>query len=362
MTTIYGYLRDFGHRFLPGLIEPYRRARIHLQRLGHIRGQLADLRRMRRHEYGMQGEYTADANDLQPLYSEPPKSPAIRGVIFMCDGRMHHGGNTDRFRGILSLYAEAKKRGLPFHIFWNYPFPLEDYLQPAGSVDWRIRKEEISYCRDEAYPVVIMETEDPQSAWFNRRSFCSVLKNPAMQTHVYSNSLTANKDYAELYRELFVPTPALQQEIDRHAGAMGGGYYSYSFRFLNLLGDFADYSMATLSDRDAEELIDRCIEELKTLLKDKPRGYHALVTADSQRFLRRVAQISDDIYVVPGGVQNVDLVASENKAAWMKTFVDQNLIMGAERVYLLRTGGMYKSGFAQFAALVGGHPYIDHKF
>ena len=68
------------------------------------------------------------------------------------------------------------------------------------------------------------------------------------------------------------------------------------------------------------------------------------------------------IYIVPGDVKNIDLAKGEFKDAWLKTFTDQQLIMLAEKVYLMRTGRMYRSGFPRFAAEIGGRPFVYHQF
>lgn len=59
----------------------------------------------------------------------------------MVDGETFHGGLCDRFKGIISLYAYCKYRGLPFRIRYTYPFRLEDYLAPAA-YDWTLREGE----------------------------------------------------------------------------------------------------------------------------------------------------------------------------------------------------------------------------
>ena len=52
----------------------------------------------------------------------------------------------------------------------------------------------------------------------------------------------------------------------------------------------------------------------------------------------------------------------QKKEIWRKSFLDQNLIMKAEKVYLLKTEGVYKSGFPEFASLIGNCEYVYHEF
>lgn len=88
-----------------------------------------------------------------------------------------------------------------------------------------------------------------------------------------------------------------------------------------------------------------------------------------QKFLDYARTLSPRIYTVDGPVSNIDLgpAASDTgqndlRRAWLKTFVDQQLIMGADRVVRLRTGQMYPTGFPRFAAETGGCPFRDIVF
>lgn len=279
-----------------------------------------------------------------------------RGIVCMCDGRRFHGGVTDRLRGILTTYREAKKRRLPFYIHWNSPFELEDYLVP-NIVDWRISDEELSYRKGEAFPVIVEDETNFESRMRMNAGFR--LKYP--QLHLYSNADNSRGSYRKLYGELFQPSEALAAETKKHLDLIGTRFWSFSFRFLGLLGDFRDRSRL-LSDEEAEGLIAKVKREMLKEMEKLPEGYRALVTADSQRFLRSVEGIDSRIYIVPGDIQHIDKLKGEHPDIWMKTFTDQQLLMHSERVYLMRTGEMYKSGFARFAAEVGGGLFIDHKF
>lgn len=69
-----------------------------------------------------------------------------RDVVVMVDGKRPHGGVTDRFRNILSLYSYCKANGIRFRVYYFFPTPLTEYLVP-NEYDWRISHREISYHR-----------------------------------------------------------------------------------------------------------------------------------------------------------------------------------------------------------------------
>lgn len=302
---------------------------------------------------------TLAARFAEEYFTDDPDAPApeIKGIIMKCDGRMLHGGLTDRLRGILTIYSEARRRGIPFHISWTSPFSLEGYLLPA-TFDWRISESEISENLAYAYPLVI----DDLPEIYTRPRLDAALHNPKDQTIIYSNADNSRGHYRKLYHEMFRPTDALQAEVNRHLEVLGNDFLVFTFRFLDLLGDFNDCTGNVLPEAEAEALMQKVEKEFRRLLKDVPQSAKVLCTGDSRRFLNRISKIDSRIYIVDGDVQNIDRVKTENRRAWMKTFVDQQLIMHASKVTLMRTEGMYRSGFPRFAAEVGGVPFIDHKF
>ncbi len=287
-----------------------------------------------------------------------PLCPSLaQGIVCVCDGRLTHGGPTDRLRGILTTYREAKRRGIPFHIHWTHPFDLADYLVPA-TFDWRITADRLGTSLDEVFPVIIDDLPD----LYCRMRLDAALDPPLPQTQVYTNADNARGEYAALYREVFRPSEALQRQVDYHLARLGEEYYAFTFRFLQLLGDFIDHDPTRLASDEARALMERVAREFDSIAATLPAGCRILLTSDSRRFLDFMEGRDKRIYIVPGGVSNIDLAPGDHRDAWMKTFVDQQLLMHARRVWLMRTGGMYKSGFPRFAAEIGGVPFIDHKF
>ncbi|MDE5750575.1 MAG: glycosyltransferase [Duncaniella sp.] len=291
------------------------------------------------------------------LYHDRPERVAKRGVICMLDGEIHHGGLTDRLRGILTAYREARRSDVPFHILWDTPFELTDYLVPA-TFDWRITRGEVSRSRLNA--AVVTADDMPDGPSHERLSAAMQLGYP--QIHLYTNADSARGEYAALYRELFRPTERLQREVDRHRTALGTRYWSIVTRFQTLLGDFNDHLVSDLTEEQRTELLDRVTSELLRVVRDTTEGVRIHITSDSIRFLEHIRGLDPRFYIVPGEIRNTDLDRSPTSDPWLKTFTDQQLIMGAERVVRMRTGQMYPSGFPRFAAEVGGARFIDHRF
>lgn len=284
-------------------------------------------------------------------------------VVFLCDGYRGHGGLTDRMRGLLTTYLEAKRHNLPFFISWTKPFLLEEFLVPAGDCNWSINIDDIKYNYNDSFPVII---DVSTAQWKNKLKkyifkYCFLGKRDKL---VYTNIIYEKETFPALYRELFKPSEYLQKNIDIHLKNIGERFWAYIFRFGNSFGDFRDIIGRPLVGEERLHLLEKNIMELKKLICELPKGFKALVTSDSLFFLTKVENLDSRIYVIKKKLLHVEFYKEEEaeQEIWLKSFLDQNLIMKAEKVYLLRTGVMYKSGFPEFAALVGGREFVYHEF
>lgn len=350
---------DLLRRYLPGTDGLVRRSvrkmrRSTLSLLGSL-----DARR------GLPARDSADAELTARLYRPgcAATAPEKSGVTVMLDGEIYHGGLTDRMRGILTAYSECRRRGIPFHICWTEPFPLTDYLLPA-SFDWRTDPAEI--CRDTRYarPVVADDMTDREARMRIRAALSGYLREgmAGRQLHLYTNADYARGDYAALYREVFRPSPTLAEATARHRAALGEGYWSVTTRFLTLLGDFDDWITEPLPPEEQLRLMERVADEFRRLAERIPADCRILLTSDSRRFLDYMKGVDERVYVVEGDVRNIDLNREPACEAWLKTFIDQQLIMGATHVVRMRTGRMYATGFPRFAAEIGGGVFMDVSF
>lgn len=282
----------------------------------------------------------------------------ISMIVCPFDGRVCHGGTTDRIRGILSTYAEAKRRGIPFRISWTTPFKLEDYLVPA-TFDWRISREEMTFEKGKSIPVVIQDYPNEESDIILK----SALDSLSGELHIYSNSDSETGHYKALYEELFMPSETLRNAVESHKRVLGSEYYAFAFRFTKLLGDFNDFPGEVLSPEERAEFMTKVAGKFDELTSGLPADSRILITSDSKTFLNFMKNRDKRIYVVEGDVKHVDLDdIPDSNDAWLKVFVDQQLIMDATRVYRLTANGMYPSGFPRFAAEIGGREFISVDF
>lgn len=284
-----------------------------------------------------------------------------RAVVVMVDGKLPHGGLTDRIRNILSLYSYCKQNGIPFKIFYNYPTPLTYYLLP-NQYDWRITPAEISNHFLDSQEIDLFVNELPVD--YNNKIHLSILEqtlsnNRRCQYHIYGNAYFARGHYKPLFEELFKPSVYLAMRLEAIRNSFSEPYESVTLRFQMLLGDLEEGAFEVFGAQQQEELMEKCIDKIDELWRD---NYFStpkiLVTSDSSRFLSRIS-LQGYVYTVPGNMEHMDYTHNPDIEMNAKPFLDLYALMQSQRLTQLITGKMYKSGFPSFAAELGNVPYHE---
>lgn len=279
-------------------------------------------------------------------------------VICMCDGRMKHGGIGDRLRGIVSAYSICRANGIPFKIYFNSPFKLETYLKP-NKVDWTIGDEELCYNSDDAFAVFCGSNATHVEMPFQRRWLAENFRKDVKQVHVYTNAfLEQGKDFKTYFDELFCMSDELAEVVDGCLKEIGGPYISVSCRFQLLLGDFEEEGNYTILPADEQqELMERSLQEIKKIYASLPVKCPVLLASDSKRFLDYASSKLQYVYTIPGSIAHTDFSSGADNQTHMKSFADMMMLSKAEKLYLLKSGEMYNSGFPRIAARIGNRPF-----
>lgn len=280
-------------------------------------------------------------------------------VVCLCDDKLKMGGITDRLRGVISTYSACKEMKLPMRILFTVPFRLEDYLQPA-TFDWRIGEDEISYDPRHAEPLCLEVTDNSKYQQRKMRGEMrrEILASDKDQLHIYTDSHACycDKTYGSLFRELFRPSPSLQQHIDNIKEEVGRPYVAVSTRFQQLLGDFTDCDGDTLNKEERQALMRKVVQQLEEIHATLPQDHAILCFSDSKSFLQEVSSLSY-VHTVPGEIVHTDYCDTPSSEAIEKVFLDMLLIADAEEIFLLQTGKMYRSGFPYAASLINDRPF-----
>lgn len=299
---------------------------------------------------------------IVPLHEYNPERDIVcnhKRVVCIYDGKIRNGGLADRLKGIISVYKVCKELGLEFKILFNSPFKLEHFIEP-NKVDWRIEKEELNFnsnVTDICFIDTIIGNEyegKKQKHWF-----CKELKKNYLEFHVRTNAIFSYyENYSQLFNELFKPTERLAESIEREKRKLNNSYISTSFRFMNLLGDFNETTgiNVELPNEEKKELIEKNLYQLQILHERFPNK-KILVNSDSTTFLQ-IASKFEYVHVNPGNVTHIDANSEHDEyEVYEKTFLDFFTIANADRIFLLRTGRMYKSGYPYAASKIYNKPF-----
>ena len=293
---------------------------------------------------------------LEASYTEKERKDVTPVVVSMFCGNTESGGLVDRLRGAVSLYQACRETNRDFRLFFNHPFLLEDYLEPAV-YDWRIKPGEICFNREQVRRIVAQSVTGHENhehlALFNKE----LSRHQGHQVHVYSNAAFCyDKDFGHDFGQLFKPSKKLAEHLEAIRGEIGRSYITVSARFCNLLDDFNEevYSEPLPYD-ERDKLISGCLQQIGTL-KEKHKGQTVVVCSDSITFLRK-AQTEMGAYIIPGTVSHIGNDKVHDYEYYEKTFLDFFTIAHANHVYLLRGPGMHNSGFPYAAALTEGRPF-----
>lgn len=290
-------------------------------------------------------------------YYNGTEDNADNAVYCVYEGAIPSGGLADRLKGIIGVYSVAKKKGIPFKLYFKDPFPLEDFFVP-NKYDWTSDK--VCRNKDKVDIIVLDNTQDSRYQIDKQKKYLekNIIKTEK-QTHVYTNaSFSYDLNYAELFGELFKPSDRLQAEINRQKDIIGAGYISISCRFLDLLGDFNEtfgYGEA-LPESEKKHLLNMIDEVVQKLHTDNP-GKKILINSDSVTFLDKYKN-TDFAYVIEGNVTHIDAQQSEySYEKYEKTFLDFMMIANADEIYLIKSSKMHKSGYPFAASKIYNKPF-----
>ena len=279
------------------------------------------------------------------LDANPTRKPLLLSLV---DSRRQGKGLTDRFKGIISVYALAKATNNPYRCLYTHPFLLTDFFVP-NAYDWQLKVGELSTAVSDVRFKLLRKQHT-----IKRLLKVLPLKK---QIHVYANLdyldeinriYSTSYTWGELFHELFKPTDQLRAQVDKHRENMGGaGYVACVFRFQSLLGDFKEYRFDALESTARSQLIATNKEALAKIAQTNQQP--VLVTSDSSTFLDAVKDVPN-VYTMSGKVVHMDCVNDESPNVYMRSFVDFLLISEAARIYSVGTDIMYRSDFPAYAA------------
>jgi len=283
---------------------------------------------------------------------KPQKKALLVSVI---DNRRNCQGLTDRFKGIVTVYALSKGLNMEFKCIFTHPFNLTDFLHP-NEYNWVAQANELSTAMKDVR-IKIMRKEPTLKRLL--RMFPTDKQILVYANYDYLEEI--NQKYAQdfqwgkLFKELFKPSKELEAQLDFHLKTLHEGkYIACVFRFQSLLGDFKEYHYQALPVNEQEELIEKNKNALNNLVQNS--SCPVLVTSDSLKFISRIKNIKN-IHTLPGKVVHLDCVIDEQKEVYMKSFIDFFMLAKSTKIYSIGTKMMYPTNFPVYAAKINNIPF-----
>ncbi|MGV3764009.1 hypothetical protein [Parapedobacter sp.] len=276
-------------------------------------------------------------------------------MVSVVDSRRKTKGLTDRFKGIVSIYALAKANDVPFRCVFNHPMELTDFLVP-NIYNWVAEPGELS---ESVWDVRfrIMSKQPPLRRLTNLFPLKKQVWVYAKVDYLDKINKKYNQQYqwGQLFNELFKPTKLLHDRLQEHLDQIGHtAFIACVFRFQALLGDFKEYHFKPLPPADRQALLSKNVNALKRISEQS--DIPVLVTSDSSTFIAAVKDLKN-IHTIPGKVVHIDNVADAESEVYLKSFVDFLMLSRAQKIYSLGTSLMYKTDFPKYAAKVHDIPF-----
>ncbi len=276
-------------------------------------------------------------------------------------------GLGDRLKGMVFLFGYCKKMNIAFKISHTNPFDIRLFLEP-NIHDWKVDEQDI-YSSGMSYENINCK----DISWHYEDWMCinKFIKESVVNSRVKQLCISSyqpigylNRDYkfSELFRELFRPTKLVQERVDyyKNISGEGGNYISVSSRFAGLIGDFNEDYNQQLSENERDLLLNNCITQIEILHQKHP-DKKVLVCSDSITFLEMAKKLPY-VFVIDGVPVHINFSTQNDIQTHLKTFVDFFMIAGAEKIFLLKSGKMYRSEFPITAAMVNDRPFEVIKF
>lgn len=275
------------------------------------------------------------------------------------------GGITDRLKSFVSVCDWCWKNGIGYKIYSKEPFDFNHFFLPA-QYDWSFTEEEYEGAikgKCCLHLCLYGSGKKSSNEWEEEQKVLYKLCRSHRFSHIFIHRSAAygHPEFGRLFRELFTMSPMLSNNVAVHQSALGKRYFAVALRFVNLLCDSVEdvSGIDPISEEEQQRLMNRCLVELKELMKRHP-DKRFLLTTDSYRFITFVdeQQIPNVHFLVGEKVHHhIGFVRSVAENEVLKSLTEFVLISQAEQVFQIQTGPMYESKFPKWAATISDAKY-----
>jgi len=281
------------------------------------------------------------------------KAKNINVFYFIIDPKYkHHPGLADRLKAILGCYYIAKSNGYDFRIIDKQENGITEYMIPVKK-DWIADSSKIEYSAI-------------HTRFFSYSARCGInyKLTPNKQYHCYcyqgddlfyQNGLEYINNFHNLYTEMFCPSDYMKNII-RKTELKEKEYVAVHARFINALESFESSRYPTLSEKEQQVLIKRCLNALEKICMESTLP--VVMFSDSKKFLDKAKSLPL-VILETKNISHMSFVCDKDSLA--KTYLDFFLITKAAKAYRLCAPELRATNFSLYAAYAGGIEAEDIK-
>ncbi|MBZ9779429.1 hypothetical protein LB452_10900 [Psychroflexus sp. CAK8W] len=275
-------------------------------------------------------------------------------IIFCVNGWGHHGGWTDRLKGIISTYHFAKKHNFQYKLWYDFPCELNEVLPfnpnlSSSDSDKRYNplKDRIHYLIDKNNALIVKK--------LTRKG----------KNFIYYNidELNSQSEWRATYKEIFKDNKIVENKVNELLKSNPQNI-AFVFRFLNHLGDFKLDRRKGLSKLKKEKIINNYLVKVSKYLGkiEQEEKLNIYAFSDSDIFLTRVThQFPQIININPlkrNFIHYKNQPKNKAKDTLERTLFDFMFLASCDEIHhFVDHKYLYSSGFPKYASILNNSTY-----
>lgn len=289
-------------------------------------------------------------------YQQASKPPTCKSrlIVYMSEGT-EFAGLADRLKTCVAAYIIAAENNLSLHIYHDKGFVLQKYLLP-NEIDWSISPDDICWGLNHVSFI-----------WFCKK--VPQLRKKDKEYHAYalfhnliptlSPELQKRYSFTKVFNDLFRPTPHLSQLVAaamKSCGIQENCYVAVHLRFLSFLEPVEEHDTQATGTPEQQQAVLAAVRATIEHIYQQESHQPILLCSDSNRLFQET--YPDYIKVLPGVCGHI-IKNNGNDDTTDKAFIDLFAMSKARRLYRITGKHLYKGGYIETAAEIGGKQLIN---
>jgi hypothetical protein len=270
-------------------------------------------------------------------------------IIFCVNGWGHHGGWTDRLKGIISTYHFAKKNNFQFKLWYDFPCELYEVLPFDLDLSSSESDKKYNPLKDRVHYLI-----DKNNALINKEL------TRKGKNFIYYNidELNSRDKWKATYREIFKSNKIVENKINDRLKSNSQNI-TFVFRFLNNLGDFKLDRRKGLNKLKRDNVINNYLDKVSNYIEkiEQKGNLKIYAFSDSDIFLTRLTNQFPQIININPKERNFihyrNQSKNEAKDTLERTLFDFMFLASCNEIHhFVDHKYLYPSGFPKYASIL----------